>query len=120
MIPGYNEFPEDVRQVFSNTISTYSFETVLSEPDAVALLNDKVQIGFSINEDTMNMSLKSDGKFYNVTDVVPMIDRNFYAEWRSALEAAIKNLGRREYYLTYLNFYRQLSEKYFLGTYATG
>lgn len=120
MISGYNNFPNDVESVFGDVIRHYNFHITIAEPDAVALVNDMIQIGFSINEDFLNMSIKSGGTFYNVTDIVPLIDKEFYKEWNTKLKAALNNLSREAYYKTYLMYYHQLSDKFLLNTYTTG
>lgn len=120
MISGYYEFPDDVQSVFADTIRQFGFENIKSEFDAVMLKNDKVQIGFSINEDVLNMSIKSGGKFYNVIDVLMLMDKDYYFKWNMERKAGYSGSSQEAYFKNYLSYYHILSDKYFLNSYATG
>jgi len=120
MIDGYYKFPDDVQSVFSDTIKQYGFKIDRSELDAVTLVNNEVQLGFSINADVLSMSVKSDNKFYNVTDIVMLIDNEYYLKWDAERKIACSGLTRERYYQTYLSWYHILSDKFLLNTYKTG
>jgi len=120
MVGGYTDFPDDVALVFSDTITQFGFVLASSSYDTVVLKNDKLEVTFSIVEDSMIMSLTRSDKVFKVTDLVTLIDKDFYFKWKQEREAASLNLSRENYYKSYLVYYHQLSDKFLLNTYATG
>ena len=120
MVGGYADFAADVESVFSDTIGQFHFKLISSAYDTVVLENDKLQITFSIVEDSMIMSLARGEKVFKVTDLVTIIDKEFYFKWKADREAASQALNREEYYKTYLCYYHQLSNRYLVNSYATG
>ncbi len=120
MIAGYNEFAADVQAIFAATIREAKFKLVTAEYAAVVLENAKVQLGFSIQEETMRMSVKSGGQYYDVAELIMLIDKNTYVQWESQRAERSQHLSRDAYYKTYLHFYHLLSDKYLLSAYSAG
>ncbi|GAA4316917.1 hypothetical protein GCM10023149_14220 [Mucilaginibacter gynuensis] len=120
MIGGYNGFADDVAAIFADTIKQYGFRLIQSSFDLAKFENDKVQLIFSIVEETMVMSVKTDAGIYKVTDVAILADKAFYDKWEADRKAACDPLSREDYYKMYLEYYHVLSDKYFADTYATG
>jgi len=120
MTGGYSNFPGDVELIFTDIIRQYGFKLVSSKFDTAILENNKIQIIFSIIEESMTMSLKRGEKIFIVTDMVALYDKPYFFEWKAQRETASAGLSREDYYKSYLSFYHVLADKYFLNSFVTG
>jgi hypothetical protein len=120
MISGYATFPADVQSVFSGLISQYHFQPEREEMDAVVVGNDTVQLAFSINEEVLTGYIKTGEGYFNILD---WYRKQHTAEANAsfaALQQQIAHLHVSEYFVTYLNWYKQLINTYLLTAFQTG
>lgn len=120
MHAGYASFPDDVKDIWQDIIQSYHFTATREEEDVVVLQNDHTEIVLTALEDSMNASLKADGKYINVVEWAYMVDQRAYLVWKEQKDHAVQGLSREAFYQAYLRQLKILAEQYFTGLMQSG
>ena len=120
MHAGYASFPDDVKDIWQDIIQSYHFTATREEEDVVVLQNDHTEIVLTALEDSMNASLKADGKYINVVEWAYMADQRADLVWKEQKDHAVQGLSREAFYQAYLRQLKILTEQYFTGLMQSG